>query len=123
MNLFSMGPDISFSTAMVTAGAGVMVLVVFFVPSVILRQAAMRSKECLEEALAKDRIPKGMTKEKIRAKLKTMVFWPMKYPKPAKFLMITTLSLACFVFYRLTLLFVGYAIFHGIRSFMKTQRV
>src|SRR5213075_3025880 len=107
------------STAMAAGGMLVITLTAFFVPSVILLQAASRSRERLRALVALDsRVKEGgknlLSEDETIKRLDSIVVWPLKYPRPIELLVLTALAAGCFFFYKLTLLLLGVMIARGV---------
>jgi hypothetical protein len=109
-SLFVTGP-FGYSVEMTGIGLVLSLVVCFFVPVVILRQAARESRRRLEM-----RNPDSKT----RSALSSMVFWPLKYPAPLQLLGFLFLAACCFIFYKLTLVLVGATLIAVITKFAKS---
>jgi hypothetical protein len=103
-DLFYPGKDLTNAIVIVGAGLGIAVVTGFLFPAVIVRQAAMSSRDRMTTP------PKGM------------IFWPLRYPKPVQLILLITLASACFVFYRLTLVIVGAMIALGVKEFYRVLK-
>ncbi len=103
-DLFYPGKDLTNAIVMVGAGLGIAVVTGFLFPAVIVRQAAISSRDRME------RPPEGM------------VFWPLRYPKPVQLILLIVLASACFVFYKLTLAIVGVIIALGVKEFYRVLK-
>jgi hypothetical protein len=103
-DLFYPGKDVTNAIAMVGAGLGIAVVTGFLFPAVIVRQAAISSRDRAK------RPPEGMT------------FWPLSYPKPVQLILLIVLASACFVFYKLTLAIVGVIIALGVKEFYRVLK-
>ena len=103
--------DIGYSVAMVGAGLILTLVTAFFIPTIILRQAARESRQRAIQHFRND-------PEKLN-KLHTMTFWPMLYPTPIQLLGFLFLAAMCFAFFKLTLVLVGAAILVAITKLVK----
>ena len=118
--LFEAGGNLDPSTVLVGAAAFVMVVTAFLIPASILRQAAARSRDRFKDFVSDPgssiKSPAGISIEECEKRLDSMAIWPLRYPKPVQLLGIAAVALGSFVFYRLTLLFVGSLFAYGLRQ-------
>ena len=105
--LFDLGNVADPSTTLVAAGACLVAIIGFLVPSIIVRQAARRSQQRflnrLQEASTATAALYEIPPAQAKAAAKKMVFWPMHYPKFQLLLVFVTFASICFACYRLTL--------------------
>jgi hypothetical protein len=117
--LFDPGGGISFGEAMTAAGLFVVIMLVFLIPASTLGQAARASRDYLLQKLRDPALDvhgrTGLDYDECAKRLNSMVFWPVKYPRLIELIFATVLALACFLYYRLALLLVGYFIFVAAR--------
>lgn len=123
VGLFSTGKRLTYSTVMVGAAATLTLVTAFLVPMTIVRQAAMRSRdrflEWIDHQAAGMLTLYGMEKATAVESVKSMVFWPILYPKPMQLLLYVVVAAGCFVFYKLTLILGGMLLFAGIQQVIK----
>jgi len=105
--LFDLGNVVDPSTTLVAAGACLVAILGFLVPSIIVRQAARRSQQRFLNRLQEAPVPTSalyeMPPAQAKAAATTMAFWPMHYPKFQLLLVFVTFASICFACYRLTL--------------------
>jgi hypothetical protein len=122
-SLFDFGSDLHLSDTMMILATLVVVLSAFLVPTVIVRQAARRSKVRLQEAILNDpNITEkwyGLTATEAQKRLDTMTFWPIRYAQPTQLLLMMTLAGSCFFAYKLTLLLIAAMLYQGLQQFRK----
>jgi hypothetical protein len=118
--LFDFGDVADGSTTLVGAGFCLVAVLGFLVPSVIVFQAAKRSKQRflsrLQEAPEQMAASYDMTPDQIREKVSNMVFWPIHYPKLQLLLVFVVFAGICFVCYRLTLTILLMLLIHVVRK-------
>jgi hypothetical protein len=118
--LFDFGDVADASTTLVGAGFCLVAVLGFLVPSVIVFQAAKRSKQRflskLQENPAQTAGLYGMTPDQIKKSVGKMVFWPIHYPKLQLLLVFVVFSGICFVCYRLTLTILLMLLIHVVRQ-------
>lgn len=107
-DLFAVGNDLTFSIVMAGAAMGMTVVTAFLIPAIVVRQAAVSSRDRMIE---KD--------PAASQKLQGMVFWPIRYPRPLQLLLLIVLASSCFIFYRLTLGLIGVIIALAVMEFYK----
>lgn len=125
LQLFEMG-IVSFGSAVATFTAAVILMMVILIPTYVLRMTAMRSRDQLVAELGRldcdiSRITNRPVQD-VRVRLTNMIFYPSGYPHPIHLLGMVILGGGCFVFYRFTLLFAGFAFFLCVRSFVQLMR-
>jgi hypothetical protein len=108
--LFQVG-DIRYSVQMVGTGLVLSLVTAFFIPTILLRQAAEGSRR---RAIHRNKDNPGVI-----GKLDKMVLWPMLYPQPVELLGFLFLAAMCFIYYKLTLLLVGVTLAAIISKFVK----
>jgi hypothetical protein len=122
-SLFDFGSDLHFQDTMMIIGTLIIVLSAFFVPAIIVRQAAWRSKVKLQEAIKND--PQlscrwyKLEAPGAQAKLDNMIVWPIRYAEPIQLLLLILLATACFFAYKLSLLLVGAILYKGLKRFIE----
>jgi len=118
MELFD--EEIGYSIMAVGSAMGITLFMAFLVPSFILWRSAQISCSRASANLSRLQLPQstGLTAEEIRAKLKEMTFWPLKYPRPAELTLFLLLGGACFVYYNLTLFLIGACIARATLLFL-----
>jgi len=109
-SIFETGP-FGYSVEMTGVGLVLSLVTCFFIPIVILRQAARESRRRLQM-----RNPDPQT----CAALNSMVFWPLQYPAPLQLLAFLFLAACCFIFYKLTLVLVGATLVAVITKFINS---
>ena len=105
--LFDFGNTADASTTLVAAGFSLAAVLAFLVPSIIVRQAAMRSQQryltYLEENPRDMAAMHEMAPEKAKSSITKMEFWPIRYPRFQLLLVFVSFAGICFACYRLTL--------------------
>jgi hypothetical protein len=109
-SLFDTGA-FGYSIEMTGIGLVLSLVTCFFVPVIILRQAARESKR---------RLLMRTQDNTIRSVLKSMVFWPIQYPGPMQLLGFLFLAAWCFLFYKLTLVLIAATLAAIIAKFAKS---
>jgi hypothetical protein len=108
--LFQIG-DIRYSVEMAGTGLVLSLVTAFFIPTILLRQAAEGSK--------RRAIHHNQDNPKVLEKIDKMVLWPMLYPQPVELLGFLFLAAMCFIYYKLTLVLVGVALAAVLTKFVK----
>ena len=125
-SLLHAGDNISYGELMVSAGNVIMLVFVVMIPAIILRQAAMRSRDqfqSLQDFSCDISHVTHLNSEECKKRMEAMDFWPMRYPRPNQLILAAVLAMGCFVFYRLTLVLAGFvlavALKEAVRIFEK----
>ena len=108
--LFQIG-DIRYSVEMAGTGLVLSLVTAFFIPTILLRQAA--------EVSRRRAIHRNQDNPEVLLKLDRMVLWPMLYPQPVELLGFLFLAAMCFIYYKLTLVLVGVALAAVVTKFVK----
>jgi hypothetical protein len=93
-------------------GAYVLLAAVVCVIPVVLRYAAMRSRESVLVLLEGERLPadswiEGEDTSEVRTRLKAMQFWPMRYVSLTQLFLAVAFGWICLVWYRFGLIYLG----------------
>jgi hypothetical protein len=121
--LFQFGGLLYFVNTLDIMAFTITVITAALIPAVIVRQAAIRSKEQLETVLEEspERSQQwfGMDPATAKKRLNSMVVWPLNYVKPVNMLLIVLLSFSCFIFYKLTIILLGMILAIAVRFLLK----
>lgn len=122
-SLFDFGSDLHLQDTMMIVATLVVVLSAFLVPTVIVRQAARRSKVRLQEAILSDSEIAtrwyGLNVSEAQGRLDRMTFWPIRYAQPTQLLVLMVLAASCFFAYKLTLILVAGILYQGVQQFRR----
>jgi hypothetical protein len=122
-SLFYFGSDLHLQDTMMIVATMVVVLSAFLVPTVIVRQAARRSKDRLREAILNDSEITTkwyeLSAAEAQTRLDNMTFWPIRYAQPMQLLVLMALAGACFFAYKLTLLLIAGVVYQGVQQFRR----
>jgi hypothetical protein len=93
----------------------------FQVPTVIVRQAACRSKVRLQVAILNDSEVTtkwfGLNASEAQTRLDKMTCWPIRYAQPAQPLVLMVPAGSCFFAYKLTMILVAAILYQGLQQF------
>jgi hypothetical protein len=122
-DLFATGKHLGYSVAMVGSATALTIITGFLIPGTIVRQAAIRARDRFVDWAPRHarevNVLYELTLEEAAPKLKSMVFWPVLYPRPVQLLLFAGLAAGCFVFYKFTLILVGVVLYAGLQQVVK----
>ncbi|HSL71867.1 MAG TPA: hypothetical protein VK864_16585 [Longimicrobiales bacterium] len=113
------------SSGIVTLAAPLIFVLVFVAIAAVLGDAAKGARELVsteldhaEESASYD----GLTVAEARARVKSMVMWPVSYPRPLQLLVFMLFAILCLVFYRLGLVYMGIVFAATLTSVVKVTK-
>jgi hypothetical protein len=111
----SVEKDFDFSSIMVSLGAFAVLMIAVYMIGATVRDAAVRARSELKNNLQVEpkRVERlfGLGPKEIEARLKGMVFWPVRYIRAREFFGLVILGVSCIFFYKLGLILIGLLLF------------